>query len=180
MYLLLIQLVIHSSAILKRSGDAERGMVLMMTFLRLTPTWGAELRVTGFIDNVFPRFESNDSSGDLDMTRGDDQAAFGLPRARFFFNFVASDALRGVWAIEIDTTYGVPARNRAGARCAPATGTVAFEQCGFRNAIDVRFLRSEQAYGSKVKSPVGQVIGTTCLVKDFVFRRFGLREIALA
>src|SRR5687768_15804201 len=108
-------------------------LLLMWSCLVITSAWGAELRVTGFIDNVFPRFESNNSSGDLDMTRGDDQATFGRQRARFFFNFTANEDLRGVWALEIDNTFGAPARNRVGARCPPATGRYAFEQCGFRN-----------------------------------------------
>jgi hypothetical protein len=102
--------------------------------------------VTGFIDNVFPRFESNNSSGDLDMTRGDDQATFGRQRARFFFNFTANEDLRGVWALEIDNTFGAPARNRVGARCPPATGQYAFEQCCFRNGIDVNNLELKQLY----------------------------------
>jgi hypothetical protein len=70
------------------------------------PAWAAELRVTGFIDNVFPRFEGNNSSGDHDMTRNDDEATFGRTRGRVFFNFLASDDLGGVFGIEFDNTYG--------------------------------------------------------------------------
>jgi hypothetical protein len=101
---------------------------LMLVGPMMAPVLPAELRVTGFIDNVFPRFERNNSSGDNDMTRNDDEATFGRTRGRFFFNFIASDDLRGVFGIEIDNTYGAPARNRVGARCAPSTGPYAFEQ----------------------------------------------------
>jgi hypothetical protein len=41
------------------------------------------------------------------------------------------------------------------------------------------FFRAEQAYFTKVKSPVELVIGTVRLAKDFQVPRLGLREIAL-
>jgi hypothetical protein len=110
------------------------------------PSSAAELRATGFIDNIFPRFESNNSSGDLDMTRNDDQATFGRTRSRIFFNFIASDDLRGVFALEIDQAYGAPARNRLGSGCVTGTGAFAFEQCGFRNGIDNNTLELKQLY----------------------------------
>jgi hypothetical protein len=87
--------------------------------------------VTGFIDNVFPRFESNNSSGDPDMTRGDDQATFGRQRARFFFNFTANEDLRGVWALEIDNTFGAPTFNFTGGSTYVGTEVVA----GFRYTV---------------------------------------------
>ena len=120
--------------------------LLFLAGFLVIPASAAELRVTGLIDNIFPRVEANNSSGDQDMTRNQDTATFGRNRLRAFFNFIASDDLRGVFAIEIDDIYGAPARNRIGARCAltPASGSGAVptsnvfnnESCGFRNAID--------------------------------------------
>lgn len=129
---------------MKNALAAIAGLMLITPIL--APTWAAELRVTGFIDNVFPRFEGNSSSGDNDMTRNSDQATFGRQRARFFFNFLASDDLRGVFGMEIDNTFGAPARNRVGARCVTGTGAFAFEQCGFRNGIDVNNFEVKQLY----------------------------------
>jgi hypothetical protein len=110
------------------------------------PATAAELRVTGFFDNIIPRFEGNNSSGDLDMTRNDDQATFGRERARLFFNFIANDDLRAMFALEIDAAYGAPARNRLGARCVEGSGPYQFEQCGFRNGIDTNTIELKQLY----------------------------------
>ena len=77
----------------------------------------AELRASGFFENVFPHVDQNTSDQDLDMTRNDDQIFFGRERVRLFFNFIASDDLRGVFALEIDGTYGAPRSNRVGSRC---------------------------------------------------------------
>src|SRR5688572_28280282 len=111
--------------------------LILITGVMVISAAAAELRVTGFFDNIIPGLESNNSSGDLDMTRNEDQATFGRSRARLFFNFLASDDLRGVFALEMDNTFGAPARNRIGARCVTGTGAFANEQCGFRNGIDV-------------------------------------------
>jgi hypothetical protein len=81
-------------------------ILLVVLGLAAVPAFAAELRVTGFFDNVFPRWESNASSFDNDPTRNHDQAFFGRSRMRTFFNFIASDDLRGVFAIEIDASYG--------------------------------------------------------------------------
>jgi hypothetical protein len=106
----------------------------------------AELRTTGFFENVFPHVDQNTSDQDLDMTRNDDQIFFGRERVRLFFNFIASDDLRGVFALEIDSTYGAPRSNRVGSRCVLATGVDSFEQCGFRNGIDTNILEIKNLY----------------------------------
>jgi hypothetical protein len=119
---------------------------LVMAGLAVTPAWTAELRVVGFIDNVFPRWDSNTSSLDNDPTRNGDQIFAGRTRNRTFFNFIASDDLRGVFAIEIDQSYGAPSANRLGSGCVTGTGAFAFEQCGFRNAIDTNALELKHLY----------------------------------
>jgi len=117
----------------------------MITFL-VMPAAAAELRVTGFFDNIIPRVEGNNSGGDLDMTRNDDQATFGRARSQLFFNFLASDDLRGVFALEIDQAYGAPSSNRLGSGCVQGSGAFAAEQCGFRNGIDTNSLQLKQLY----------------------------------
>ena len=93
--------------------DAVRFMVLLMVVgLGFSPTWAAELRLTGFIDNIFPAFHSNVSQSDFDVTRGQDQSTFGRTRGRMFFNVIANDNLRGVFGFELDAVYG---RNPDGA-----------------------------------------------------------------
>jgi hypothetical protein len=62
----------------------------------MAPAFAAELRVTGFIDNVFP-LGIQHLGVDQDTTRND-QDFFGRTRFRGFFNFIASDDLRGVFA----------------------------------------------------------------------------------
>ena len=85
--------------------------LLLSTGVMVIPAAAAELRVTGFLDNIIPRLESNNSSGHLrhgaKRRSGDVRAS----RARLFFNFLASDDVRGVFALEMDNTYGAPARN---------------------------------------------------------------------
>ena len=46
-------------------------VVLMSLGLAAIPALAAELRVTGFIDNVFPRWDSNLSGVDNDPTRNE-------------------------------------------------------------------------------------------------------------
>jgi hypothetical protein len=95
------------------------------------------LRLTGFIDNVFPRFESNLSSRDQDPTRGGDQATYGRTRARMFFNMIASDDLRGIIGFEIDQVYGAPASPAKLGNCIEeGEGVFAESACGFDRAID--------------------------------------------
>jgi hypothetical protein len=117
----------------------------MLSGLAAAPALAAELRVTGFFDNVFPRWDTNHSSVDQDTTRND-EIFMGRSRSRFFFNFIGSDDLRGVFALEIDQTYGAPSANRLGSGCVTGTGAFAFEQCGFRNGIDTNSLELKQLY----------------------------------
>ena len=100
------------------------------------PLSAAEVRVRGFFENIFPHIDQNTSDHDLDMTRNDDQVFFGRERARLFFDLIGSDDLRGVFALEVDGTYGAPRLNRVGSRCIRGAGLFAFEQCGFRNGTD--------------------------------------------
>jgi hypothetical protein len=121
-------------------------LLLLVVGLAMAPAFAAELRTTGFIDNVFPRWDSNDSNEDLDATRNHDQVFFGRTRLRTFFNFIASDNLRGVFAIEIDQNYGTPSDDRVGSGCVEGDGTFAFEQCGFDNGIDNNAIEIKQVY----------------------------------
>jgi hypothetical protein len=114
--------------------------------LAAAPAFAAELRTTGFIDNVFPRWDSNNSNADLDATRNDDQAFFGRTRGRVFFNFIASDDLRGVFALEIDQTYGAPSNDRLGSGCIEGEGIFAAYDCGFDNGIDNNAIEIKQLY----------------------------------
>jgi hypothetical protein len=93
--------------------NARRCAVLLVVVgLAAAPAWAAELRLTGFIDNIFPRFHSNISQADKDPTRNHDQSTFGRTRGRLYFNIIASDDLRGVAGFELDAVYG---RNPDGA-----------------------------------------------------------------
>jgi hypothetical protein len=119
---------------------------VLMAGLVMAPVFAAELRVTGFIDNVFPRWESNWSGVDNDPTRNDDQAFFGRTRMRNFFNFIASDDLRGVFAIEIDQSYGAPSFERLGSGCIEEEGPLGAASCGFDNGIDNNVIEVKQVY----------------------------------
>jgi hypothetical protein len=125
-----------------------RLLLLVVVGLAATPAFAAELRVTGFFDNVFPRWDSNTSGVDNDATRNDDQIFSGRSRTRMFFNFIASDDLRGVFALEIDQFYGAPADNPRPSGCQefPAQGDFALEQCGFDNGIDNNALELKHLY----------------------------------
>ena len=74
----------------------------------ISPAFAAELRTTGFIDNTFPHWERNISNpgSDNDATRNHDQAMYGRTRGRMFFNLIANDDLRGVFAFELDAGVG--------------------------------------------------------------------------
>jgi hypothetical protein len=121
------------------------------------PTYAAELRVTGFFDNILPHASQNLSMADLDLTNNKDTMFTGRERSRLFFNFIASDDLRGVFALEIDQTYGAPSRNLVGSRCVPdqANATTIsgqrvllqnFDACGFRNQIDNNVLELKNLF----------------------------------
>jgi hypothetical protein len=101
------------------------------------------LVVSGFFDNIFPHAHSN-LGDEFDLTRNN-YSTFGRERARFFFNFIASDDLRGVFALEIDAVYGAPIRGLSG-RCIRGSGRFANEQCGFRNGIDINNLEIKNLY----------------------------------
>ena len=86
---------------------AVRWVVLLVVVgLAAAPAWAAELRLTGFIDSVFPHFRSNVSQADGDFTRNEDQSTFGRTRGRMYFNIIGSDNLRGVFGFEIDGIWG--------------------------------------------------------------------------
>ena len=92
-------------------------VLLVVVGLVAAPAWAAELRLTGYVDNVFPAFHSNISlgpgdGGDFDVTHNGDQSTFGRSRARMYFNMIASDDLRGVVGFELDAIWG---RNPDGA-----------------------------------------------------------------
>src|SRR5687768_13353669 len=108
---------------------------LMIIGLAATPALAAELRVTGFIDNVFPHWDSNLSGVDNDPTRKE-STFFGRTRLRNFFNFLASDDLRGVFAIEIDQPYGAVPDNPRNGDCFEASAAFPAQDCGFDNGID--------------------------------------------
>jgi hypothetical protein len=121
--------------------------LLVLAELVTVPAWAAEFRVIGFFDNIFPHADSNLSfgpGGDLDLTRKD-RRTFGRERTRLFFNFIASDDLRGVFALELDNVYGAPSQSVSG-NCLPGSGLYANEQCGFRNGIDVNNFELKNLY----------------------------------
>jgi hypothetical protein len=80
--------------------------------LMAAPAWSAELRMTGYVDSIFPNFRSNVSQADKDFSDNHDQTFFGRTRGRMFFNAIASDDLRGVFGFELDAVWG---RNPDGA-----------------------------------------------------------------
>jgi hypothetical protein len=120
--------------------------LLVLTGFMAMPTLAAELRTRGFFENVFPHIDHNASDADLDMTRTTDQIFFGRERTRVYFDFIANDDLRGIFAIEVDGTYGAPRFNRVGSRCALGADPYRFEQCGFRNGIDTNNLEVKNLY----------------------------------
>jgi hypothetical protein len=126
------------------------GCMTLLIGIALTaaPVFAAELRVTGFFDNIFPHFEHNVSgqNGDNDATRAHDNETWGRTRFRSFFNFIANDDLRGVFGIEIDQVYGAPAINAVGSGCVQGTGAYAFEQCGFREGTDTNSIEVKHLY----------------------------------
>jgi hypothetical protein len=154
-------------------------ILFIVAGLATAPAFAAELRVTGFFDNVFPSWSSNTSStqpiGDDDPTRNDDQIFSGRSRSRFFFNFIASDDLRGVFGLEIDQAYGAPTNDKFGAGCIEGSGANAFEDCGYKNAIDNNaVLQLKHLY---VDFRVPQIpIGNRWRLGGLPFRAFPLRS----
>jgi len=131
-------------------------ILLVVIGLAAAPAYAAELRVTGFIDNVFPRYDTNFSGVDQDPTRRE-VTFFGRTRGRFFFNFIASDNLRGVLGLEIDQYYGAPADNPRGGACVEGEGPFAIYDCGFDNGIDNTVLELKHLYAdfSVPQIPIG-------------------------
>jgi hypothetical protein len=127
-----------------------RCMVLLLAVgLAAAPAFAAELRVTGFFDNIFPHWEQNISgpNSDNDTTRNRDTGTWGRERSRIFFNFIASDDLRGVFALELDNAYGAPSASTGlSGNCIQGTGIYAGEQCGFRNGIDINNFELKHLY----------------------------------
>jgi len=131
--------------------NAVRGaMLLVMIGLAAAPAFAAELRTTGFIDNVFPHWERNISStnADNDVTRNHDQATWGRTRGRMFFNFIASDDLRGVFGFELDAVYGAPRLDSAGSGCYanPDDGIYENAACGFGKNTDINNFELKHLY----------------------------------
>jgi hypothetical protein len=125
-----------------------RCVMLLLIGLAAAPTLAAELRTTGFVDNVFPHYERNISNpqSDNDTTRNHDTATWGRTRGRMFFNFIASDDLRGVFGIELDAAWGLPRRNAAGAGCPEFEGAYGFEFCGFGQNTDINNFELKHLY----------------------------------
>ena len=129
-------------------GSVVGSAVLFAIVAGLTaaPAIAAELRVTGFIDNVFPHWDSNLSGIDQDPTRKE-STFMGRTRLRNFFNYIASDNLRGVFAIEIDQFYGAPSASARGeGACIPGEQAFVNESCGFDNGIDNNVIEVKQVY----------------------------------
>src|SRR5919109_1173667 len=114
-------------------------VLLMLVGLVAAPAFAAELRTTGFVDNVFPHWERNISppNADNDATRNHDQEMAGRTRGRMFFNFIASDDLRGVFAFELDAMWGLPRVDQAGAGCVEEDTAYGKDQCGFGQNNDI-------------------------------------------
>jgi hypothetical protein len=123
-------------------------LLLMLVGLVAAPTFAAELRTTGFIDNVFPHWERNISEPgtDEDTTRNHDSATYGRTRGRMFFNFIASDDLRGVFGIELDANFGLPRNDTAAGAGCEGEGAYAFENCGFHQNTDINNFQLKHLY----------------------------------
>jgi hypothetical protein len=123
-------------------------LLLMLVGLVAAPGFAAELRTTGFIDNVFPHWERNisDPGSDNDATRNHDSATYGRTRGRMFFNFIASDDLRGVFGIELDAMWGAPRRDLAGSGCIVEDGAYGSAECGFRQNNDINNFELKHLY----------------------------------
>jgi hypothetical protein len=121
---------------------------LVLVGIAVAPGFAAELRTTGFVDNVFPHWERNISSppSDNDTTRNHDSATWGRTRGRMFFNFIASDDLRGVFGIELDAAWGLPRRDAAGSGCVVGEGAYGSDTCGFGQNTDINNFELKHLY----------------------------------
>jgi hypothetical protein len=123
-------------------------ILLLAVGLAGSPALAAELRTTGFIDNVFPHWELNVSppQADNDATRNQDQEMIGRTRGRMFFNFIASDDLRGVFGIELDALYGLPRTDQGGSGCATGEGAYGNDCAGFGQNTDINNFQLKHLY----------------------------------
>jgi hypothetical protein len=123
-------------------------LLLVVVGLTAAPAFAAELRTTGFIDNVFPHWERNISppQADNDTTRNHDQEMIGRTRGRMFFNFIASDDLRGVFGIELDAMWGLPRFDQAGTGCVVGEGAYGSDACGFGQNTDINNFELKHLY----------------------------------
>ena len=87
-----------------------------------------------------------ESGSDNDATRNHDQAMYGRTRERMFFNFIASDDLRGVFAIERYAVWGLPRRDFACSGCYVGDGADGSDNCGFGQNNDINNFRAQQLY----------------------------------
>jgi len=123
-----------------------RKVVVVIALLALVglialPAAAGELRVTGFIDNAISTDQNiSGDSRDFDVTDNKDNGTFASTRSQLFFNFIASDNLRGIFGIELDATWGASAAGRLGGTA------LTEEQRGFRNAIDINNFELKQLY----------------------------------
>jgi hypothetical protein len=109
------------------------------------PASAGELRVTGFFDNTI-HLDQNSGRTDGDVTRNGDNAFMLRERGNFTFNFIASDDLRGVLALELDAMYGTPAVDNAGSGCPDGEGTHQFAECGLDEGIDNNLIEVKWMY----------------------------------
>ncbi|MBI3326615.1 MAG: hypothetical protein HYZ81_07930, partial [Nitrospinae bacterium] len=116
-------------------------VIFALAGLMALPAAAGELRVTGFIDTAITT-DQNMSNQDSDVTKNKDTATIASTRSQIFFNFFASDNLRGIAGIELDASWGAPARNRF----VGPSGCLTAEQCGFRNGIDISNFQLKQLY----------------------------------
>ncbi|MBI3327388.1 MAG: hypothetical protein HYZ81_11900, partial [Nitrospinae bacterium] len=115
--------------------------LLILAGIIAMPAAAAELRVTGFFDTAISTEQNiSGNPADFDVTNNKDKATWASTLSRLFFNFIASDDLRGIFAIELDAAWGAPARDRLDSQ------GVTLEQRGFRNAIDINNFELKQLY----------------------------------
>jgi hypothetical protein len=123
-------------------------ILVLVVGIIAAPAWAAELRTPGFIDNIYPHWEQNisENAADNDTTRNHDSAMWGRTRGRMFFNFIASDDLRGVFGIELDATYGLPRNAAAGAGCTDNGEAYGLDNCGFKQNNDINNFQLKHMY----------------------------------
>jgi len=116
--------------------------LLLLAGLMAVPSDALEVRASGFIDNKLDY--TKNFSRERDVTDNKEDLFFARARLRTFINFIATDDLRGVVAVETDQVYGAPTRSISG-RCIEGEGIFASQQCGFdvsndNNAFELKHL----------------------------------------